>query len=417
MLLSTLGTFLGVYDGTYSPNDPPAALARLKPVLRAHPTLVIADNLESLLPGGETPLEATARGQLWGVLLELAKLHAGVLLTTRTTDFGGGQLVPGDRVAQLLLGGLWPDDAYMLSTRLLTSLGIDRSRAPYAGLRDLLAELDQHPLAIQLVLPALHTISLATIRAEFASLLPRFIDDNETGRNRSLLSSLDYSLRRLSQAQLDLLPRLALFEGGASEDDLLTITEIAEPEWVQLRPALEQAALLTAEHVEYFTAPFLHFHPVLAPYLRSQQGADDPALRQRYAQRYAGLANYLRREDTRHPQEVRALVQKELPNLRRTLELLLEAGELDAASEMADSIAYFLNLFGLLRERDELRLRVGEVVAAKGTQESGGLTQAEWLRESGLGEDEQQRGKIGAAYTRFTSLLALLKTAYARLST
>ena len=408
-LLSALGTFLGVYDGTYTPNDPPAALARLKPALRAHPALVIADNLESLLPGGEASLEDATRGQLWGVLLELAKLHAGVLLTTRTTDLGDRRLSPGDRVAQLPLCGLWPDDAYTLATRLLTSLGIDRARAPYADLRELLAELDHHPLAIQLVLPALRTIPLATIRSEFASLLPRFVDDHETGRNRSLLASLDYSLRRLSEAQRGLLPRLALFEGGASEDDLLAITEIPEPEWVQLRQALEQAALLTAEQVADFTAPFMHFHPVLAPYLRSQPGADDPTLRARYAQRYAGLARYLRREDYQHPQEVRALVQKELPNLRRALALLLGAGELDTASAMADRIAMFLTVFGLLRERDELRRRVGEAVATKGTQESGDLTYAEWLRESGLGDDEWQRGEIRAAYTRFTSLLARIE--------
>ncbi len=211
-------------------------------------------------------------------------------------------------------------------------------------------------------------------------------------------------MRRLSEAQHALLPRLALFEGGASEDDLLAITEIPESEWVKLRQALEQAALLTAEQVKGFTAPFLHFHPVLAPYLRSQEGAGDPALRERYAQRYYSLANYLYREDDRHPQEVRALVQKELPNLRRALELLLEVGDLDAASDMADSIAKFLNNFGLFRERDELRRRVVEAVAAKGAHASGGLTYAEFLRESGLGEDEYKRGKIGAAYTRFTKL-------------
>ena len=34
---------------------------------------------------------------------------------------------------------------------------------------------------------------------------------------------------------------------------------------------------------------------------------------------------------------------------------------------------------------------------------------AEYLRESGLGEDEFQRGKIGAAYTRFTRLLARIE--------
>jgi tetratricopeptide (TPR) repeat protein len=69
----------------------------------------------------------------------------------------------------------------------------------------------------------------------------------------------------------------------------------------------------------------------------------------------------------------------------------------------------FLDYFGLLRERDELRRRVDEAVIAKGTYESGDLTYAEYLRESGLGEDEQQRGKIGAAYTRFTTLLTRIE--------
>src|SRR5579859_5907425 len=51
-LLSALGNYLGIYDGHYYPNDPAVALARLKPVLKQQPTLVIADNLESILPAG-----------------------------------------------------------------------------------------------------------------------------------------------------------------------------------------------------------------------------------------------------------------------------------------------------------------------------------------------------------------------------
>src|SRR6266699_2754668 len=409
-LLSALGSYLGVYDGHYNPNDKTAALARLKPALKEKPALVIADNLESILPGGEAPLEAAVRTQLWDALLELAKLGAVVLLTTRDTNFGDVRLSPGKQVAHLALGGLYPEDAYTLASRLLVDLQIDRARAPYAELRDLLKQLDYHPLAIQLVLPTLRTISLATIRADFAKLLPRFVDDTTTGRNRSLLASLDYSLQRLSAEQRALLPRLSFFEGGASEDDLLAITEIPESEWAKLRPALEQAALLTAEQVANFTAPFLHFHPVLAPYLRSQPGAGDQALRERYAQRYYGLANYLYHEDTLHPHPVRALVRKELPNLRRALGLLLEEGELGAASDMATSIAMFLDIFGLLRERDELRRRVDEAVKAKGTQEGGMLTQPEWLREIGICQDEQSRGNLQAAFARLTALLNRVET-------
>jgi len=409
-LLSALGSYLGVYDGHYNPNDHATALARLKPALKERPALVIANNLESILLGGEAPLEAAVRAHLWDALLDLAQLGAGVLLTTRDTNFGDGRLSPGKQVAHLALGGLYAEDAYTLASRLLVDLQIDRARAPYAELRDLLQQLDNHPLAIQLVLPALRTILLATIRADFAKLLPNFKDDTTTGRNRSLLASLDYSLQRLSEEQRKLLPRLALFEGGASEARLLAITEIPEAEWGTLRPALEQAALLTAEHIhDNVSVPFLRFHPVLAPYLRSQPGADDAALRERYTRHYYGLASYLYGEDNRNPHPVRALVHKELPNLRRALDLLQEEGELDAASDMAESIAKFLNNFGLLRERDELRRRINDAVAAKGAQKGGLLTQPEWLRESGLGEDELQKGNLRTAYDRFTKLLARME--------
>ena len=365
-LLSALGTFLGMYDGHYNPNETKAALAKLEPALKQKRTLVIADNMESILPSGDAPLEAVIRTQLWEVLLKLSQMGAGVLLTTRDTAFGDGSMAPRKAVAHLALGGLHPEDSYVLASRLLEYLGIDRAKAPYGELRELLHQLDYHPLAIQLVLPALgaSSLTLAQLTADFSTLLPRFQDDTETGRNRSLLASLEYSLRRLSQAQRALLPRLALFEGGASENNLLAITEIPELEWMQLRSALEQAALLTAEQVEGIAVPYLHFHPVLAPYLRSQPGADDPALRERYAQRYADLANYLYNEDDWHPQEVRALVLKELPNLRRVLELLLEAGELDAASDMAESIARFLTVLGC---------------SANGTNCGGGLVR-QWPR-------------------------------------
>ena len=408
-LLSALGNYVGVYDGNYNPNDTKAALARLAPVLKEKRTLVIADNLESILPRGDTPLEVAVRTSLWDVLLELAKLGAGVLLTTRDTSFGDGRLAPGSRTAHLLLQGLYPDDAYALATRLLTDLSIDRARTPYVELRDLLVQLDHHPLAIQLVLPALNTFSLATVRADFAALLPKFVDDTETGRNRSLLASLEYSLQRLNEEQQSLLPRLAVFEGGAYEESLLTITQIPESAWAKLRPALEQAALVTVEQVGDFTAPFLRFHPVLTPYLRSLPGANDTALREHYAGRYCALANYLYYEGDRRPQPVRALARRELPNLWRALGLLLEADQLDVASVMADRIVRFLNFFGLGRERDELRRRVDQAVARTSTQEGGALTRAELLRESGLGEDEYSKGNLQSAYARFTRLLARIE--------
>jgi hypothetical protein len=145
----------------------------------------------------------------------------------------------------------------------------------------------------------------------------------------SLLASLNYSLQRLSEEQRTLLHRIKFFEGGANEIDLLAITEIPAGEWTQLRSALEHVGLLKIEVVhEAFVAPFLHFHPVLAPFLRTLPDVDDTALQQRYIQRYYGRTLYLQREDAHRPDPTRMLVLRELPNIRRVLRLLLEAGEL-----------------------------------------------------------------------------------------
>jgi hypothetical protein len=216
-LLSALGSFLGLTDAGYDPHNQADAMARLKPILRQRRTLIIADNLESVLPRGEAPLAGEERRQLWDTLLALADAGAGVILTTRDVDFGDGRLAKGRKVAYLELGGLHEEDAYDLASQLLQDLDIDRARAPFAELREFLVQLDHQPLAIDLVLPLLAEVSLARMREDFTALLPRFVDDRATGYNRALLASLEYSLHRLSEEQRAYLPRLAVFRSGASK--------------------------------------------------------------------------------------------------------------------------------------------------------------------------------------------------------
>ena len=406
-LLRQLGVELNINDSHYDPNDIVAALERLEQVLAQRHLLVIADNMESILPRGDFPLSIEARTELFDVLLELKKMEAGILLTSRGTAFDDPRLAPSQgQVTHIDLGGLHPDDAYELASRILEKLSIDRALAPYPELRDLLAQLGHHPLAIHLVLPALREHSLATIKSEFATLFSQFVDDDiVTGRNRSLLASLEYSLRQLSQEQQALLLRLSPFEGGAGETSLLTITQIPEAQWSRLRNALEEAALVTAEQVHKGNpVPFLRFHPVLVPFLRSQRGSDDPHLRERYAQHYYQQGYSWYHEDNHNPEPVRALVQRELPNLRRALVILMESDKMEEATGMAEGISKFLTIFGLERERDALWKQVAE---AEGTMVlDGRLTLREWWRESGLGDSELSNGDVDAATAQFTSLLS-----------
>lgn len=401
LLLSALGRHLGLEDGSLRADDPRAALATIKPLLRQRPTLIIADNLEAILPAGDAPLAAGERTVLWDSLLALRELGCGVILTSRDAGMGDGRLAEGRHVRHIALGGLAFADAYELVTRLMRDLDIAADRAPYVLLKKLLERLDNHPLAIQLVLPHLRTHPLAAIVNELSALLKEFVDDSATGRNASLLASLEYSLRRLTPAQRARLPRLAVFEGGAVEFQLLQITEIPEDEWAALRVAMEGAALLRAQPVAGWNVPFLQFHPILTPYLRTLPEANDETLQARFLARYQGLAGYLYHEDDRNPLAARALVRRELPNLRRAFDGLVAAADADAAAAMADSIGQFLANFGRGRELAELLRRVAGL-----GQAAGGLSQAEYLGELNQANAALARGELQAAYDRSQRLLA-----------
>jgi tetratricopeptide (TPR) repeat protein len=128
-------------------------------------------------------------------------------------------------------------------------------------------------------------------------------------------------------------------------------------------------------------------------------------VRERYWQAYYQLARQLYFDDTQHPLQSRAIVRRELPNLRRALTLALQAGALDAAVNFAESINMFLNNFGRWRERDEVMAEVSGVIDQVSGEE-GELTQAQFVMESQRGERLLQMGQAGQAERVFRGLLA-----------
>ena len=166
-LLSSIAFHLDVRDGLFDPSDTATAIERLRVALHDRPMVLIADNLEPILPSGDAPLSDALRAELFGVFLAIAAIPGtGVLCTTRDPNLGDDRFVAGHTVHYLSVGGLHPEDAYDLASSTLASLGIPRETIPYAELRDLLAQLDQHALAILLTVPALRNTPIAEVRAE-----------------------------------------------------------------------------------------------------------------------------------------------------------------------------------------------------------------------------------------------------------
>ena len=404
-----------IYQG-----DKVEAIARS---LKEKPALVVFDNFESVLPNGNAPMgelpDLLNAASNWFGTSDTPILNIGsrLLITTRNTDIPHPAFTPSKTCLHKELEGLAASDALELAASILEAYSLPRP--PRVPLEELLKFLKGHPLSLQLALPQLRDYSPGKLVEEYQSILPQMKKGAARERNESLEVSLRFSLDRLGADALNWLTRLWIFEGGAMEHVLLAITEIPEETWNDLKPQLTSTALIRAEKIPGLNVPFIHFHPTLAPYLKGiadnekQETSDSIENREseivnRYWQVYYQFANQLYQDDTQHPIQARAIVLRELPNLKRALKRTLAAGALDEAVAFADRISRFLDNFGRWRERDEIAAEVDRHTSTQGN-EGGKITKREYLTESGRGQRLLQQGRVGEAEKVFRALLARLE--------
>jgi tetratricopeptide (TPR) repeat protein len=373
--------------------------AAATPALRAEPVLLTLDNLESL---GVEPLRE---------LLDAAKnwSEAGnsrVLITTRRPDLDHSAYpaTGSNRHRYLTLEGLSAEDALDYFQKLMKLSPEPQVPPPKRdALLALFAQVQFHPLSIGLLAQQLKFRRIAELGERLEQLLqdtPGTKDDPE----KSLLASLNLSLERLSPAARQWLPRLGVFQGGAFENQLLEITELAAPEWAGLRQELATTGLIQVEPIRGVDPPFLKFHPTLAPTLWPRLSPEEQAtLSVRHRERYYALSDYLYREDRTHPHEAGTIAQRELPNLLHAVDGALTAGE-DGAVEFVTKVNRFLYIFGRHRDRAALIQRADAVAGAVGSRH--------WfLARSNRGEQLRNAGRHREALAVFDEVLQWLGTA------
>jgi len=416
-VLNELGNALVEENFQIHEGDKVAAIAQS---LKEKPTLLVFDNFESVLPNGNAPMQEELQS-----LLDAASKWFGtsdprsptpnsrLLVTTRNTDIPHPSFTPSKTCLHKELEGLAASDALELAASILEAHSLPRP--PRVPLEELLKFLKRHPLSLQLALPQLRDYSAEQLIEQYQSILPQMKKGEAKERNESLEVSLRFSLDRLGADALNWLSRLWIFEGGALGSVLLNITEIPEETWNTLKPQLTSTALIRAEEIPGVGQPFIHFHPTLAPYLRaisnnSELDSQTSNIEERYWQGYYQLIIELYQLDTQHPMQARAIVLRELPNLKRALKQTLAAGALDEAVNFAVSINRFLDVFGRWRERDEIAAEVERTVSSNQPSESsdGKITKAQFMMEKGRGERLLQQGRAGEAEKVFRKLLKRL---------
>jgi tetratricopeptide (TPR) repeat protein len=391
--------------------------------LREQAVLVILDNLETLRSPltplvkrrkrgrknlllerenkirSKSPLSKRVRRDQ--VLLDLAKVwseagNSRVLLTTRAADLqhpdypsqGSLKHIP------LPLRGLSEGDALDYFQSLIKLPPAPQfGLPPREGLLELFELLDYHPLSLGLLAGQLKQRRALEVHQELAQL----VADTP---NNPLLASLNLSVSRLDPQAQEWIKRLGVFQGGAFEDDLIAITEIAETEWHELRTQLEATGLIQAESLSHVGVgvPFLKFHPTLAPAMWSRlTEPEQQQLFSRHRQRYYQLSRYLYFEDAKNPFSARAIAQRELPNLLYAVRGSIAASD-DFAVEFLVEVNKFLDNFGLNQDREDLTAMVQHIGGEVGSQ-------TWFMTRSNTGEQLWNAGRYAEAEAVFQEIL------------
>jgi tetratricopeptide (TPR) repeat protein len=358
----------------------PAAEQRRRAVefFRERAVLMVWDNYESALPqfndgaaAHGSPYTDDERRRLADLFHDLTggPGKGCVLVTCRPGDTG----LPGAR--RFKLHGLARADSLWLLHRILERDGVKLGdpRLARDQLDPLLQDLADHPLSLELVGPHLVKLTPEQVRADFGKLVATMRQEADEGRNTSLLASLEFSRRHLSDAARAALPWLGLFSGGVFEDNFLDVSQIDPAAWEAIRDELHGIALIRVEDdILIGRRPFLRFHPTLAIASADLAFAEKPETRERFLGVYLALMRALDKALTgSQSREALAILDREEMNFRTAVSWAIADGQHRSAAVLGSTFSRYLERSGRLRERDAWVQMLRDAVSQAGfTQEA-----------------------------------------------
>lgn len=324
-------------------------------------TLLVVDNLESVLPpldtSGEEPgAIRAARRELDEILALCTRLAAAgetrVVFTSR-------ELLPSPFEAVVNrreLGRLAMDDAVLLVERALNAeTGTSGGKVEDAAreeIEELVEAVHGHARTLALLAPSLRAHGAAHTRASLAELMAEMDRAFPGNRERSLFASVELSLRRLSPENRERVRVLAPFQGAVDPVALRLMTEWDASDVESLAADLAGVALATRDSNGQLT-----LDPALCPYLR---GVSDSAELDVLTARWTGaMRRYLRRLVERVDREpaVSALIPRQQSNLLLLLAHLQRDGDPEPVADVATTLVRLFIPLGMLRAA----ARVGSV--------------------------------------------------------
>jgi len=337
------------------------AIQEVERALREQSTLLVVDNMESILlpPYLETPeaLSEEAGRELTAIL----KLCECLLQVGDTRlVFTSREALPSPFDAarnRRELFRLDREDAVKLVERALNAedgagagVALDAAREAIEGLVD---AVHGHARTLALLAPELRGRGVEATRIALAELMTAMEQQFPGSREHSLFASVELSLRRLSPGNRERATVLGVFHGAVDLDVLRVMMKWEEAEVGALVGELLETGLATPNPYNHLT-----LNPALCPYLRGRmESKERETLTARWAEAMGVYAGFLEQRQSQNTEVAATLTGLELPNLFALLDLVQGLGDAEATIGLATSLYSLLQGFG----KPRLLERVGQV--------------------------------------------------------
>lgn len=359
-----------VNDSFSAAGDLDLAMQAIERALREQSTLLVIDNMESiLLPpfmAQETPqaLSDDAREELTAILTlceQLLKIGDTRLIFTSREALPA----PFDATRQRReLHQLDREDAVKLVERVVNADllhnplpqregGVRDQDAKREEIEQLVDAVHCHARTLALLAPALRSQGVGSTRTSLVELMAAMEKKFPGSREHSLFASVELSLQRLSAANQERARVLGVFHGGVHPVVLRVMMEWQEADVGSLANELLATGLATPNRYNHLT-----LNPALCPYLRGRMDATErEALTVRWVEAMTAYVDFLVQQSSQNTELAATLTVLELSNLFALLDLVQAAGDAEATIDLATS------LYSLLRNAGKPRLlaRVGQV--------------------------------------------------------
>jgi tetratricopeptide (TPR) repeat protein len=330
-------------------DDLDKAILPVEGALAEQPTLLVVDNMESILlpPYIDRPeaLAEEAQHELAAILALCQRL--GSKGETRVV-FTSRELLPAPfdgKQQRRELHQLGREDAVKLVEKALGEGAAgagDASDARTEEIERLVDAVHCHARTLALLAPALRRQGVEATAASLVTLMDEMEQHFPGSREKSVYASVELSLRRMSPANRDRAAVLGVFHGGVQLGVLRMMMEWEDADVGALANELVATGLATPNRHNH-----LNLNPALCPYLRARMApAESEALQARWGKAMRKYVEFLVREQNHHTEVAATLTVLELHNLFALLDQVQNAGDAEATVDLVTSLYTLLQNLG-----------------------------------------------------------------------